>query len=75
MTNIFSSAGSLSSIDGALGALVSTTALSTIITTGVILVICAFLVVIYQFVLIRRLKKEHDGIEQERQAGKEKKQV
>ncbi|KAI6026480.1 hypothetical protein BKA83DRAFT_22602 [Pisolithus microcarpus] len=66
---------SLSSIDGTLGALVSTTALSTIITTGAILVICALLVVIYQFVLIRRLRKEHDRIEQERQAGKGKKEV
>lgn len=75
LTNIFSSAGSLSSIDGTLGALVSTTALSTIITTGAILVICALLVVIYQFVLIRRLRKEHDRIEQERQAGKGKKEV
>ncbi|KIK26230.1 hypothetical protein PISMIDRAFT_22602 [Pisolithus microcarpus 441] len=62
-------------IDGTLGALVSTTALSTIITTGAILVICALLVVIYQFVLIRRLRKEHDRIEQERQAGKGKKEV
>ncbi|KAI6130980.1 hypothetical protein EV401DRAFT_1921695 [Pisolithus croceorrhizus] len=75
LTNIFSGAGSLSSVDGALGALVSTTAVSTIIITGAILVICALLVVIYQFVLIRGLRKEHDKIEQDRRAGKGKKEV
>ncbi|KAI6044567.1 hypothetical protein EDC04DRAFT_2640980 [Pisolithus marmoratus] len=75
LTNIYSSVGALSGTAGALGALISTTALSTIIATGAIIVICALLVVIYQFVLIRGLRKEHERIERERKAGKGSKEV
>ncbi|KAI6157297.1 hypothetical protein BKA82DRAFT_994278 [Pisolithus tinctorius] len=77
LSNIYSSAGSLSGTSGFgnLGALISSSALSTIIVTGAIMVICALMVLIYQFVLIRGLRKEHDRIEGERKAGKGSKEV
>lgn len=77
LTNIYSSAGSLSGTSGFgnLGALISSSALSTIIVTGAIMVICALMVLIYQFVLIRGLRKEHERIERERKTGKGSKEV
>ncbi|KAI6044566.1 hypothetical protein EDC04DRAFT_318933 [Pisolithus marmoratus] len=40
---------------------------ATIIVTGAVAVICGILVVIYQCVFIRRLRKEHNGMENERE--------
>lgn len=43
---------------------------ATIVVTGTVAVICGVLVVIYQWVFIRRLRKEHERIEGERDTGK-----
>ncbi|CCM02134.1 uncharacterized protein FIBRA_04211 [Fibroporia radiculosa] len=57
----------LTSVYGAQAGVFGATAKSTIIVTGVIAVICGLLVIIYQFWLLRTVKKEHDH-----QIGKER---
>jgi hypothetical protein len=50
----------LASIYGAQAGTFGAAEKSTVIVTGVIAGICGLLVIIYQFVLLRNLKKEHD---------------
>ncbi|KAI6032667.1 hypothetical protein F5J12DRAFT_180532 [Pisolithus orientalis] len=60
VTNAYETQGNLS----------SSNVRATIVVTGTVAVICGVLVVIYQWVFIRRLRKEHERIEGERDAGK-----
>lgn len=59
----------LTNVYGSQGGFFSTTAKSTIIVTGAITVICGILVLVYQFGLIRNLRKEHESIVGPEKAG------
>lgn len=59
----------LTNVYGSQGGFFSTTAKSTIIVTGVLTVICGILVLVYQFGLIRNLRKEHESIVGPEKAG------
>lgn len=58
VTNAYETQGNLS----------SSNVRATIIVTGTVAVICGVLVMIYQCVFIRRLRKDHERIERERNA-------
>lgn len=59
----------LTNVYGSQGGFFSTTAKSTIIVTGAITVICGILVLVYQFGLIRNLRKEHESVVGAEKAG------
>lgn len=60
----------LTNVYGTQGGFFSTTAESTIIITGVITIICGILVLVYQFGMIRNLRKEHEAVVGVEKAGK-----
>jgi membrane-bound ClpP family serine protease len=60
----------LASVLGTQGSTFSISSTSTIVVTSAIAGICGILSAFYMFVLIRRLKKEHDGEVGKQRAGK-----
>ncbi|KAH7890430.1 hypothetical protein F5I97DRAFT_1835366 [Phlebopus sp. FC_14] len=72
MNSVAGVISTLTSVYGAQGGVFSYTAKSTIIVTGAISVICGLLFLVYQFWLLRNIKKEHDrevGVEKAGQHG------
>lgn len=59
----------LTNVYGSQGGFFSTTAKSTIIVTGAITVVCGILVLVYQFGMIRNLRKEHERVVGAEKAG------